>query len=148
VKVIGHGFEAGPEREFLMSELRGLDLFAPLNDEQLLKLLYFIKSVEFEDGETIFEKEDPGELFYLVHRGEVEIFMPGMFGATVIRRIGPGEFFGELALILRQPRSAGARCVGETVCFALDRADLETLMERSPDIAATIKRIAQGRFSA
>lgn len=148
MKLIAQGVEAGPERDFLLAELRGLDLFAPLSDEQLRKMLFFIKSVEFEDGEVVFEKGDPGEWFYLIHRGEVEIVEPGFFGASVVARMGPGDFFGELALLLRQPRSAGVRCVGETSCFALDRADLETLMERAPDIGAAIKKIAQGRFSA
>ncbi|MDD5304022.1 MAG: cyclic nucleotide-binding domain-containing protein [Elusimicrobia bacterium] len=148
MKLIGLGVSAGPERDFLMSELRGLDLFAPLTDEQLRKMLYFVKSVEFEDGEIVFEKGDPGEWFYLIHRGEVEIFEPGFFGPSVLARMGPGDFFGELALILSQPRSAGVRCVGETACFALDRTDLETLMERSPDIAAAIKQIAQQRFGS
>lgn len=146
MELIGQGVDAGPERDFLMAELRGLDLFAPLTDEQLRKMLFFVKTVRFEDGETVFEKGAPGDLFYLVHRGEVEIVEPGFFGASVIARMGPGDFFGELALILSQPRSASVRCVGETECFALDRADLETLMERSPDIAAAIKKTAQARF--
>lgn len=146
MELIGQGVEAGAERDFLMAELRDLDLFAPLNDEQLRKMLFFVKTVRFEDGETVFEKGDPGDLFYLIHRGEVEIVEPGFFGATIIARMGPGDFFGELALILSQPRSASVRCVGETECFALDRADLETLMERSPDIAVAIKKVAQQRF--
>lgn len=148
MKLIGQGVEAGPERDFLMSELRDLHLFAPLSDEQLRKMLFFVKTVRFEDGETVFEKGAPGDLFYLIHRGAVEIVEPGFFGATVIATMGPGDFFGELALMLSQPRSAGARCVGETECFALDRADLETLMERSPDIAAAIKKAAQSRFAS
>lgn len=148
MRLLGQGVDAGPERDFLMAELRGLDLFAPLTDEQLRKMLFFVKTVEFEDGETVFEKGDPGEWFYLIHRGEVEIVEPGFFGPSVIARMGPGDFFGELALILSQPRSAGVRCVGETACFALDRADLETLMERSPDIAAAIKKTAQARFGS
>jgi CRP-like cAMP-binding protein len=142
------GAAAGPEREQLFAALRGLDLFAPLSDEHLRKMLYFVKSVEFDDGETIFEKGDPGEWFYLIHSGEVEICEPGFFGPSVLARMGPGDFFGELALILSQPRSAAVRCVGPTACYALDRADLQTLMERSPDIAAAIKKIAQQRFGA
>lgn len=148
MKLIAQGAEAGPERDFLLTELRGLDLFAPLSDEQLRKLIFFIKTVEFDAGETVFDKGDPGDLFYLIHRGEVEITEPGFFGASVVAKMGPGDFFGELALLLRQPRSAGVRCVGETACFALDQADLETLMERSPDIGAAIKRVAQQRFGS
>jgi len=66
----------------------------------------------------------------------------------VLCRMGPGEFFGELALILRQPRSATVRCAEPTVCFTLDRTDLELLMERSAEIAGVIKRAARERFDS
>jgi CRP-like cAMP-binding protein len=147
MKEIGRGVATGQAAAHLLSELRRLDLFAPMSEEQLGKLLFFVKTLEFADGEIIFEKGDEATWFYLIQSGEVEAYVPGIFGSRVLSRMGPGDFFGELALILRQPRSAGARCVGDVICFALDRADLEILMERSPDIAAAIKQIAQRRFA-
>ena len=148
MRLIGHGFATGEESAELFAGLRALDLFAPLSDEQLRKVLYFVKMVEFEAGETVFEKGSDGDLFFLIHSGAVEAYAPGFFGPKVLKRMEPGDFFGELALILRQPRSAGIRCVEPTVCFTLDRTDLELLMERSPDVADAIKRVAQRRFGS
>ena len=146
MRVLGQGIASGEEAGRLYESFRALELLAPLSDENLRKALYFVKTIEFDEGETIFEKDEPGELFYLVRDGRVEARVPGFFGSKVLSAMGPGEFFGELALILRQPRSAAAVCVEPTVCFALDTADLERLMERSPDVADAIKRIAKQRF--
>ena len=147
LKVLGQGTATGDDEAWLLSYLKGLDLFAPLSDEQLRKILYFVKTVEFDEGELVFQKGDAGDSFYLIHSGCVEARVPGWLGAKVLRRMGAGDFFGELALILRQPRSADILCVEPTVCFVLDRADLATLMERSADIADVIKKAARERFA-
>jgi CRP-like cAMP-binding protein len=147
MRQLGQGFASGEESAALFLGLRAFDLFAPLSDEHLRKVLYFVKLVEFEAGETVFEMDSSGDLFFLIQSGAVEAFEPGYFGPKVLSRMGPGDFFGELALILSRPRSAGVRCVEPTVCFTLDRTDLETLMERSPDVAEAIKKIAQKRFA-
>ena len=146
MRVLGQGIAAGEEAGQLFDSFRSLELFTSLSDENLRKALYFVKTVEFDDGETVFEKDEPGESFYLIREGRVEARVPGFFGAKVLSAMGSGEFFGELALILQRPRSATVVCVEPTVCFVLDHADLERLMERSPDVAAAIKRIAKQRF--
>lgn len=148
MRVLGQGVPTGQEAERLIEELRGVDLFTPLSIEQLRKLLFFIKTVEFDAGEVVFEKGEDGNWFFLIRTGAIEVYTPGFFGVSVVANMGPGEFFGELALLLGQPRSASVRATEETVCLALDRTDLELLMERSPDIAVAIKRIAQQRFAS
>jgi CRP-like cAMP-binding protein len=148
LRVVGQGVASGEDSGRLFDVFRALDLFAPLSDDHLRKALYFVKTVEFDAGETVFEKDEPGDSFYLVRDGRVEARVPGFFGAKVLSAMGPGEFFGELALILNRPRSATVACVEATVCFVLDQADLERMMERSPDVADAIKRIAKQRFDS
>lgn len=148
MRVLGQGVAAGEESGRLFESFRALELLAPLSDDHLRKATYFVKTVEFDAGETVFEKDEQGESFFLIRDGRVEARVPGFFGPKVLRAMGPGDFFGELALILRQPRSAAVVCVEPTVCFALDSADLERLMERSPDVADAIKRIAKERFNS
>ncbi|MFI5351249.1 MAG: cyclic nucleotide-binding domain-containing protein [Elusimicrobiota bacterium] len=147
LRVLGQGIAEGEETGRVFKSLRALDLLAPLSDEQLRKTIYFVKTVEFDAGETIFEKGEAGESFYVIRDGRVEARVLGFFGAKVLGAMGPGEFFGELALILSRPRAAAIVCTEPTVCFVLDRSDLEILMERSPDIADAIKRIAKQRFN-
>jgi CRP-like cAMP-binding protein len=147
MRVLGRG-SAAEESGKVFASLRELDLLSPLSNEQLTKVLYFVKTVEFDAGETVFEKDEDGEAFYLIRDGRAEARVPGFFGAKVIGAMGPGEFFGELALLLNRSRSAAVVCVEPTVCFVLDRTDLEILMERSPDVGDAIKRIAKKRFDA
>ncbi|MDD5630110.1 MAG: cyclic nucleotide-binding domain-containing protein [Elusimicrobia bacterium] len=128
--------------------MRKLELFASLSDEQLRKVLYFVKALVFDAGEAVFAKGDDGDSFYVIESGRVEARVPGFLGSKVLSSMGPGDFFGELALILKQPRSASIVCVEDTICFALDRTDLELLMERNPDIASAIKKVAKERFES
>jgi len=138
----------GETLDFLCTAMRKLDLFASLSDEQLRKMLYFVKLVEFDEGEVVFEKGASGDAFYVIWAGAVQAFVSGFFGGTkVLRTMGPGDFFGELALLLRQPRSASIGCVEATQCFVLDTGDFELLMERNPDIADVIKAAARERFN-
>ena len=147
MRIDGSGAASGEDAGFLMASMKRLDLFAPLSDEQLRKVIYFVKTLAFESGETIFSKGDEGGSFYIVKSGAVEAKLSGFLGfGKTLSTMGPGEFFGELALILKRPRSATIVCLEETTCYALDKSDLELLMERNADIAAEIKRVAKQRL--
>lgn len=146
MKILSTGTASGGDPGFLLSAMRKVALFASLSDEQLCKVLYFVKSVAFDAGETVFKKDDDGDSFFVIQEGKVEARAPGFLGAKTLRAMGPGEFFGELALILKQPRSATIVCVEKTICFALERSDLEILMDRDTDIASTIKKTAKERY--
>lgn len=146
MRVLSTGIVPGGDVGFLFRPMRRLELFAALSDIQLYQVLYHTKTLEFAAKETIFRKDEPGDSFYVVQNGRVEARVPGFLGLSkVVGRMGPGDFFGELALLLKQPRSATAVCVEKTVCFSLARPDLEQLMRKSPDIAAAVNAAAEKR---
>ena len=68
--------------------------------------------VGFAAGQEVFREGEPGAEMYIIEDGEVEIVK--QHGATEKRlsRLGPGDFFGEMALLEDRPRSAGAREIG------------------------------------
>ena len=79
-------------------------------------------------GTTVFDQGDAATHFYIVERGEVEvrqrIEVPGgMVAEQVIRHLGPGEFFGEVAILRRTPRTATVRTVVDSVLLRLAAAD-------------------------
>lgn len=147
MKILCQGIVSGGEVGFLFLALRKLELFSSLTDVQLYKILQFMRSVEFEAGETVFKKGAAGDSFYVIQRGKVQARVPGFLGfSKTLATMGPSEFFGELALILQQPRAATIVCVEKTACFVLDRGDLQYVMRRNPDMAATIEQIARKRL--
>ena len=74
------------------------------------------EKVELADGEVLFRQGDPGDLVYVVESGGVEIYQEMFDGSEHhIDVLKPGRYFGELAPLLRLPRSASARAHGETV---------------------------------
>ncbi len=146
MRVLSTGIVPGGDVGFLFRPMRRLELFAALTDIQLYQVLYHTKTLEFDAKEHIFRQGDPGDSFYVVQSGRVEARVPGFLGLSkVVGRMGPGDFFGELALLLKQPRAASAVCVEKTVCFSLSRPDLEQLMRKDPHVAAAVNEAARKR---
>lgn len=133
-------------RDFLALIIGEVDLFASLTPEQLEKLIYFLKFVEFEQGETVFNKGDEGDAFYVIYAGKAEARAPSLFLKRVINTMGPKAYFGELALMLKKPRTATIVCTEPTQCFRLDRTDFEIFMDQYPEIAAHIREEASARY--
>jgi CRP-like cAMP-binding protein len=146
MRVLSLGIAAGEDADAFVAALRDVMFFQTLTDAQLRTVLYFTQAIEFEAGETVFEKDAAGDSFYLIRSGRAEARVPGFFGAKVIGTMGAGDFFGELALLLDRPRAATVVCVEPTVCLVLARVDLHTMMERHPEIGDEIKAVAKQRF--
>lgn len=136
----------GEHEGFIMLAMAGVEFFAGFTAEQLKKACYFIHLVEFEKGEVVFEKDTPGDAFYLVYTGKARATDKGLLWDKNIGEIGPGGFFGELALILNKPRTATVACLEPTQCFRVDRAAYESLLEQNPALAAQVKDIALRRY--
>jgi MFS family permease len=106
--------EAGPPE---LALLRGVPMFAPLASASLELLASRLERVRVLQGEEVIRQGEPGDRFYLIESGEVEVFEDGLFA----RREGPGDFFGEIALIRNVPRTATVRAVTDVELLALDR---------------------------
>lgn len=95
----------------------------------------------FNDGEVIFSAGDAGDGFYLLETGRVKISAVVGNGQTLtLAMIGPGDFFGEMAVLDDAPRSATAMAEGVTEAYFLSRGDLLNLLERRPQFALNLIR--------
>ncbi len=94
----------------------------------------------FEDGEVIFEEGDVGEVLYVIQSGEIELTRRGASGRRMVARLGPGEFFGEMSVVLGETRSARAVAVRPTRVLELDGETLESMCIERPEIAIRIIR--------
>ena len=106
-----------PHRELEL--VRSLDLFAPLPAHTLEELAGRFVPVSVSPGEVMIKEGDVGDRFYVVEDGEVAVSMNGRPVAT----LGPGKYFGEIALLRDVPRMASVTAVSPTTLLALDRVE-------------------------
>jgi CRP-like cAMP-binding protein len=91
------------------------------------------------DGETLFLKGDPGDALYGVRRGQIVITTTTETGRQfTLNILGPGDVFGEIALLDGHPRSADAVASGHVELFVIRRSDFQDLLMRQPEITTNI----------
>lgn len=135
------------ELGLLARMLRKVDFFAPLTIGQVDQILPHIRLYEFDPGETVFKQGDVGDAFYIVYKGKVSIrIKKGFFSLRkTVTTMGEGTFFGEIALIAQEPRSATVVCEEPTQLFVLVAGDFQFVLQQNPATAAEMKRIADRR---
>jgi CRP-like cAMP-binding protein len=101
-----------------------------------------LRPLTFAHGEAIITKGEVGSEMYFVCRGQVEV----VDGGKQLTCLGPGDHFGELALLNAAPRNASVRAIGPCDVFALSKADFLQVLSDHPDMAAPIHEIAQSRY--
>lgn len=102
----------------------------------------------FQAGDTIVRQGDVADRFYVLVRGVVEAAASTTDGSEhALRRLSPGEFFGELGLLSAEPapRTATVRAVTDVEVLVLDRASFRELLEHSQATAADLARTAMER---
>jgi predicted MFS family arabinose efflux permease len=104
-----------PVRE--LDLLRGIPIFAPLPPPTLEELASSLVPVEVPAGSRVFAQGDDGDRFYVIGEGEVDVSIDG----RAIRTEGPGEYFGEIALLHETPRTATVVAKGDARLYALER---------------------------
>jgi MFS family permease len=123
--------------------LRGIPIFTPLGPPALEELAARLDPVELEAGVDVFRQGDPGERFYIVDEGEVEVRVDG----TVVRRLGPGEYFGEIALLRDVPRTATVTAQKPGRLYALDRDEFIAAVTGVAESREAVNAVAGARLA-
>ena len=97
--------------------LRGIAIFAPLPEAQIEALAGHLRPRRASAGEVVVRQGEPGELFYVVESGELEVSVDG----APTRKLAPGDFFGEIALLRELPRTATVTAESEAGLLTLER---------------------------
>ncbi len=119
--------------------LRKVDLFKDLKPEDLQAMASLLQRRGFPKGNVVFFKGDPGDALYLIASGGVHVVLYGRDGKEVILdHMGEGAFFGEMALLDSEPRSATVVTTEHSECWVLGRDDFLRHMEQSPRACAAI----------
>ena len=115
--------------------------FAGLADSDLAALGRDFTRRQFAQGEMIFQQDDPGQVLYVVESGQVRIFVENEAGQeTSVTFCGPGDVFGELAVIDEYPRSASAEAMQATVLHILTRERFREHLRRAPQLGLNFMR--------
>jgi len=119
--------------------LSRIPLFRRLTPEELEQLAQEVDQVKFEDAEIIFNEQDKGDALYVVEAGSVRIWvLDEDVEPVTLKELGPGEFFGELAVLDRGPRSTNATAIGETTLHRLSSDDFQAFLMKHPDVAIDV----------
>lgn len=118
---------------------RSNSLFAALSQDDLEALHQAGTEKACRDGDLIFKEGDPGDGMYLVLEGKVRIAaVVGECGQKALAHVQAGDFFGEMAVLDSEPRSANAIAEGETRLLFLPREELLAFLETSPRAAVNL----------
>jgi small-conductance mechanosensitive channel/CRP-like cAMP-binding protein len=126
----------------LSTLLRRITYFESCTDIELRSLIEQGYRKRFAAGQTIFKENDPGESFYIILSGQVEIFSEKK--GTSIGILKAGEFFGEISLLTGMPRPSTIRTLEEVSLFVVDRTALQKLLKDHKGLAEQIaQRLAE-----
>jgi CRP/FNR family transcriptional regulator, cyclic AMP receptor protein len=117
--------------------LREVRLFKDIGEPELLALGGSLRERPLRRGQVLFREGELGEEMFIVVRGSIVVSKPVKERVEqVLARMGPGDFFGEMSLFDRAPRSATIQADSDASLLALDREALRRLTEVSPRAAA------------
>lgn len=125
----------GTKETQLKIYLKNVPLFFNLNDGQISMLSRISGITPFKKGRMIVQQKDSGDTFYIVVSGRVKVTLLNEDGREIVLSIlTKGDFFGELALLDNEPRSANVIAVEDTCLFLITRVQFYQLIETHPHI--------------
>jgi len=131
----------------VVETLRRVPLFAQLGDDDLDRLAAMARERPYPRNSVIVFEDDPGDALFIVGVGQVKVVLVGEDGREVILAVlGPGDFFGELALIDDEPRSAHVIAMDDARLLVLRRDDFQQALETHPRIALGMLRTLSRRL--
>jgi glucose-6-phosphate 1-dehydrogenase len=124
--------------------LSRVPLFQPCHTILLSSLMMTLKPAVYSAGEYIVVKGDTGSEMYFINRGEAETLD---HNDHAIRTLIEGDFFGEIALLLSQPRTASVRAKTECDLFVLEQSDFKQVLKDFPELARSVMKAARERYN-
>jgi CRP-like cAMP-binding protein len=119
-------------------------LFEGLSKRHLRRVAKLACIRRFAPGSTMVRAGDAGRTFYVLLDGNAKVVRPG----ARARRLGIGDYFGEMALLDDSPRSADVVADGEVLALTIDRSGFGKLLRAEPSLAQTLLRTLAARLRA
>lgn len=140
----GHGEPSELSRE--LAAVSRVPLFSDFSHEDLLVVIGGLTLKSFGAGQIIVTEGEPGESLFVLANGAVRVYVKNPWGRSEeVRLMHTGEIFGEISLLTRQPRSATIVCCSPCEVLELDRATLDRIAQKSPEVPRIIKELYRRR---
>jgi CRP-like cAMP-binding protein len=122
----------------MRERLGAIPLFAGLSDEQLDRLVAATSEFDAPAGQALIERGKPGSGIFVLEEGKAVVEAP-----EGTRELGPGDVFGERALLGEDiERTARVRAETDVSCLAIARIELERLLEEDPRVADRLRQLS------
>ncbi len=130
--------------------LKRIPLFADLPENELDRILSVLSVKELQDREILFSEGDPGDDFYIIMSGELEVLLgAGQLEELQLNVVREGEHFGEMSLIMPGGhRTATVRALGKASLLSLSRPQFLDLTRKHPELSASMVRVLSQRLDA
>jgi CRP-like cAMP-binding protein len=120
--------------------LKSVPLFSGLEQRYIAPLAKLAHERLFAAGDYIIREGEEGIALYVIVAGDVEVVQHRLGGDVRLRHMGPGEVFGELALLTAHTRTATVRAVEPTTCLVITSITFQGLLDASPEIGKVLSK--------
>jgi hypothetical protein len=132
--VIGFALPEGEERRITPLRITVPEIFAALSDVEFDELCRAATHRSFSNGEVVVSEGDPGESIFTIKSGKAIVTTTYRGRSLVIATLSDGDFFGEIALLARRPRTATVTAFGSLELMEISKDTLKTVVESHPQI--------------
>jgi small-conductance mechanosensitive channel/CRP-like cAMP-binding protein len=129
-----------------LQALNSVQLFAGLSEGEKADIAERLQYAPFARGDAITKQGGTAHWLYILAFGDADVLYEPPNGAPqLIGHVQPGQFFGEMAMISGEARSATVMAKTDVECYRLDRASFQELLRTRPEIAAEVRRVIGAR---
>ncbi len=122
-------------------------LFKDLSEAEIERLALSTRLQTYRPGQVIIREGRIGAAFFVIVTGSVEVVKGiGSSEPITLANLGTGEFFGEVATIKHETRSASVRALEETGCLVIWQVDFGSYVRRHPEVAVQLESVYSSRF--
>jgi len=122
--------------------------FNSLSEESLQSISQDLQNVAYSAGEIIIKEGEEGDSLYIIEKGTVQIYMkdPGSDEKITLSKLKEGDYFGEMALITGEPRSANVEALENVSLYRLDKKGFDKLIKEDPAISLALSHMLSQRL--
>lgn len=148
-KQSGFTFSAdGDEAQVTVERLKEFPIFSSLTVDQLEDIVGYMSSESVAADRVVVQEGDPGEYFYIIVRGIVDILKHGADDSQVrVATLEGGDYFGEVSLLRNEPRTATVRTQVPTMFLLLHRSHFSRLLESAPGLRESLEANYERRMN-